>query len=208
PEDERQLVEASHSALIPPLPVGEGVRGRGQPASALAIGVFVNEPVERIASIAETVGLDAIQLSGDETPEMCVAVAELTGLPVLRALRLRTVDDLPLLDEYALAGATLMLDTPAGDGSYGGTGQPGDWRLAAEAARRWPIILAGGLAPGNLAEALAVVAPRGVDVSSGVETAGAKDGTKIAAFLRAAREVDIEWQESGARSVPWPKDHG
>ncbi len=79
----------------------------------------------------------------------------LTGLPVLRALRLRTLDDLPLLDEYALAGATLLLDTPTGDGSYGGTGQTGDWRLAAEAARRWPIILAGGLTPDNLAEALA-----------------------------------------------------
>ena len=68
-----------------------------------------------------------------------------------------------------------MLDTPANDGSYGGTGQTGDWRLAAEAARRWPIILAGGLTPDNLAEALAAVAPRGVDVSSGVETDGAKD---------------------------------
>ena len=73
-----------------------------------------------------------------------------------------------------------------GDGSYGGTGQTGDWRLAAEAARRWPIILAGGLTPDNLAEALAVVAPRGVDVSSGVETDGAKDEMKIADFLRAA----------------------
>jgi indole-3-glycerol phosphate synthase/phosphoribosylanthranilate isomerase len=186
PEHARHLVEAARSALVPPLPVGKEARGRGQPASALAIGVFVNEPVERITSIAETVGLDAVQLSGDESPEMCATVAEITGLPVLRALRLRTVDDLPLLDEYALAGATLMLDTPTSDGSYGGTGQAGDWRLAAEAARRWPIILAGGLAPGNLAEALAVVAPRGVDVSSGVETNGAKDETKIADFLRVA----------------------
>ena len=153
----------------------------------LAVGVFVNEPVARIAEIAAFVGLDAIQLSGDESPETCAAVARATGLPILRALRLRTADDLPLLDDYALAGATLMLDTPSDDGSYGGTGQPGDWRLAAEAARRWPIILAGGLTPDNLAEALAVAAPRGVDVSSGVETNGAKDANKIAAFLRAAR---------------------
>ena len=129
-------------------------------------------------------------------------VAEMTALPVLRALRLRTVDDLPLLDEYALAGATLMLDTPTGDGSYGGTGQTGDWRLAAEAARRWPIILAGGLAPGNLAEALAMVAPRGVDVSSGVETNGAKDETKIADFLRVARKETTKWQAPNARSAP------
>jgi indole-3-glycerol phosphate synthase/phosphoribosylanthranilate isomerase len=186
PEHARTLVEAacSHSALAPPLPrKGEGVRGRGP----LAIGVFVNEPVERIAAIAATVGLDAVQLSGDESPETCTMVANTTGLPVLRAFRLRTADDLTLLDEYALAGAILMLDTPANDGSYGGTGQTGDWRLAAEAARRWPIILAGGLTPDNLAAALTAVAPRGVDVSSGVETDGAKDATKIAHFLRVAR---------------------
>ena len=153
----------------------------------LAIGVFVNELVTSIAEIAAFVGLDAIQLSGDESPETCAAVARATGLPILRALRLRTADDLPLLDDYALAGVTLMLDTPSDDGSYGGIGQPGDWRLAAEAARRWPIILAGGLTPDNLAEALAVAAPRGVDISSGVETNGAKDASKIAAFLRVAR---------------------
>jgi indole-3-glycerol phosphate synthase/phosphoribosylanthranilate isomerase len=191
PDHARQLVLAAHAIPIPPLRVGEGARGRG-----LAIGVFVNEPVERIAEVAAFVGLDAVQLSGDEPPEVCVAVAEATGLQVLRALRLRMADDLPLLDKYALAGATLMLDTPADDGSYGGTGRPGDWRLAAEAARRWPIILAGGLTPDNLAEALAVVAPRGVDVSSGVETNGAKDAAKIAAFLRVAqtssRRPDME----------------
>ncbi|HEX5159683.1 MAG TPA: bifunctional indole-3-glycerol phosphate synthase/phosphoribosylanthranilate isomerase, partial [Ktedonobacterales bacterium] len=189
PEQARTLVEAAGSASGPPSLLGEGGRGRGQPASPhpLAIGVFVNEPAERIAEIAATVGLDAVQLSGDESPEMCAAVAEAAGLPVLRALRPRSLDDLPLLDEYALAGAILMLDTPASDGSYGGTGQMGDWRLAAEAARRWPIILAGGLTPYNLAEALAAVAPRGVDVSSGVETGGAKDTTKIAHFLRVAR---------------------
>jgi phosphoribosylanthranilate isomerase len=112
------------------------------------------------------------------------------------------MDDLPLLDEYALAGAILMLDTPANDGSYGGTGQTGDWRLAAEASRRWPIILAGGLTPANLAEALTVVAPRGVDVSSGVETDGAKDIAKIARFLRVARAMNADWQASGARSAP------
>jgi indole-3-glycerol phosphate synthase / phosphoribosylanthranilate isomerase len=191
PDHARSLVEAahSHSALVPPPSSGEGVRGRGRHASPhpLAIGVFVNESAERIAETVATARLDAIQLSGDESPETCVAVAEATGLPVLRALRLRSVDDLPLLDEYALAGAILMLDTPVNDGSYGGTGETGDWRLAAEAARRWPVILAGGLTPGNLADALAAVTPRGVDVSSGVETDGIKDVDKIAAFLRVAR---------------------
>ncbi|HKW20476.1 MAG TPA: indole-3-glycerol phosphate synthase TrpC [Ktedonobacterales bacterium] len=190
PEHARTLVEVAHSALVPSPSSGEGVRGRG----TLAIGVFVNERVERIAEIAATVGLDAVQLSGDESPETCVAVANATGLPVLRALRLRSTDDLSLLDGYALAGAILMLDTPANDGSYGGTGETGDWRLAAEAARRWPIILAGGLTPDNLTDALAAVAPRGVDVSSGVETEGVKDIAKIAAFLGVARSMHVDWQ--------------
>jgi indole-3-glycerol phosphate synthase/phosphoribosylanthranilate isomerase len=205
PDHAQTLVEAACSALVPPLPrKGEGVRG----SEPLAIGVFVNEPIARIAEIAATVGLDAVQLSGDESPETCAAVAHATGLPVLRALRPRSLDDLPLLDEYALAGAILMLDTPANDGSYGGTGQTGDWRLAAEAARRWPIILAGGLTPDNLAEALAAVAPRGVDVSSGVETDGVKDLAKIAAFLRVARAMNATWQALDARSAPQSEGHG
>lgn len=190
PEHAQTLVEAAHLASRESAQAGfvtTGHPGAVATSSALAIGVFVNESVERIAAIATDVGLDAVQLSGDEPPGVCVAVAEATGLPVLRALRLRTVDDLPLLDDYALAGAILMLDTPAGDGSYGGTGHTGDWRLAAEAARRWPIIMAGGLTPDNLANALAAVTPRGVDVSSGVETNGVKDIAKIAAFLQVAR---------------------
>ncbi|HEU5348206.1 MAG TPA: indole-3-glycerol phosphate synthase TrpC, partial [Ktedonobacterales bacterium] len=169
PEQARQLVEAARTAAAESaqadVVAGEqrsmhGHSGADSTARAhcLAVGVFVNEPAERIAHIAATVGLDAVQLSGDEPPETCVAVAGAAGLPVLRALRLRTADDLSLLDAYALAGVTLMLDTPAIDGSYGGTGQAGDWQLAAEAARRWPIILAGGLAPDNLAGALATVA--------------------------------------------------
>ena len=198
PDHARQLVEVAHKvAAESPLSASGRGRGRGH-----AIGVFVNEPVARIAEIAATVGLDAVQLSGDESPELCVAVADVTGLPVLRALRLRSADDLPLLDDYALAGAIPMLDTPANDGSYGGTGQPGDWQLAAEAERRWPIILAGGLMPDNLAGALAAVAPRGVDVSSGVETDGVKDIAKIEQFLRVARTAGTQRQQRGIRSGP------
>ncbi len=158
----------------------------------LAVGVFVNEPVSSIASIAETVGLDAVQLSGDETPEDCVEVAAATHLPVIKALRLRTVDDLGLLDAYVLAGAIPLLDTPANDGSYGGNGQTGNWELARQAAARWPVILSGGLTPENVAEALAAVNPRGVDVSSGVETDGVKDLAKIEAFIAAARREALQ----------------
>ncbi|HET8909470.1 MAG TPA: indole-3-glycerol phosphate synthase TrpC [Ktedonobacterales bacterium] len=203
PKQARNVMEAASS--------GESARAEfvaaGQPGALsasrpMSIGVFVNEPAERIAEIAATVGLDAIQLSGDASPETCAAIAEDTRLPVLRALRLRSVDDLSQLDDFALVGAILMLDTPADDGSHGGTGRPGDWHLAAEAARRWPIILAGGLTPENLGAALAAVVPRGVDVSSGVETDGVKDIAKIAAFLRVARAAKSQCQESGTGSAP------
>jgi indole-3-glycerol phosphate synthase/phosphoribosylanthranilate isomerase len=154
-----------------------------------AVGIFVNETPEAIAAIMERVGLDAVQLSGDEPPETCAAVAERTGLPTLKALRLRTEADLDALDTYALAGVTLLLDAHV-SGYYGGTGQTGDWVLARRAAARWPVILSGGLSPENVAEAILAVHPRGVDVSSGVETARAKDAAKIQAFIRAAKAAE------------------
>ena len=158
----------------------------GEPTAPLAIGVFVNESAATIASVAEFVGLDAVQLSGDETPETCTEVARSAGMPVLKAVRLRTEADLELLDTYTMAGATLLLDAHV-PGMYGGSGQTGDWELALRAAERWPVILSGGLSPANVAEALAAVCPRGVDVSSGVETDKAKDPAKIHAFINAAK---------------------
>jgi indole-3-glycerol phosphate synthase/phosphoribosylanthranilate isomerase len=162
-------------------------QGKGEENLPRAIGVFVNEPASDIARIAEHVGLDAVQLSGDETPEACTEVAAATNLPVVKALRLRTADDLDLLDAYVRAGVIPLLDTPSRDGSYGGTGQTGDWELARQIAACWPVILSGGLTPENVAEALAAVGPRGVDVSSGVETGGTKDLAKVGAFITAAR---------------------
>jgi indole-3-glycerol phosphate synthase/phosphoribosylanthranilate isomerase/anthranilate synthase/indole-3-glycerol phosphate synthase/phosphoribosylanthranilate isomerase len=166
----------------------------GANAAPLAVGVFVNEAPESVAEYAERVGVGAIQLSGDETPNDCAQVAALTDLLVLKALRLRTEKDFAQLDEYALAGAIIMLDTPK-DGLYGGTGETGDWALAREAARRWPIILSGGLTPENVADAIAAVYPRGVDVSSGVETNKAKDLDKIARFIAAARSASENKRE-------------
>jgi indole-3-glycerol phosphate synthase/phosphoribosylanthranilate isomerase len=157
----------------------------GTHAAPLAVGVFVNEAPATITEYAERAGLDAVQLSGDETPDDCAQVAALADVPVLKALRLGSERDLAQLDDYALAGATLLLDTPK-DGAYGGTGETGDWALARDAARRWPVILSGGLTPKNVAGAMEMVHPRGVDVSSGVETDKAKDLDKIARFIAAA----------------------
>ncbi|MDE3228480.1 MAG: indole-3-glycerol phosphate synthase TrpC, partial [Chloroflexota bacterium] len=157
----------------------------------LAVGVFVNPEPGMASEVARRVGLGAIQLSGDEPPGRCAEIAAATGLPVIKALRLRSADDLARLDDYIRAGATLLLDTPA-RGLYGGAGETGDWALARRAAAKWPVILAGGLTSANVAEAVAAVAPRGVDVSSGVETERAKDLAKIEAFIARARAASAE----------------
>lgn len=166
----------------------------GVNAAPLAVGIFVNERPETVAEYAERARLDAVQLSGDESPDDCARVAVTTGLTVLKALRLRGENDLTQLDEYALAGMTTLLDTPK-DGAYGGTGETGDWALARAAARRWPVILSGGLAPENVADAIEAVHPRGVDVSSGVETNKAKDLDKIACFIAAAQLANEKSRE-------------
>jgi indole-3-glycerol phosphate synthase/phosphoribosylanthranilate isomerase/anthranilate synthase/indole-3-glycerol phosphate synthase/phosphoribosylanthranilate isomerase len=151
-----------------------------------AVGVFVNQPVESIETIARAVGLEMAQLSGDETPEQCAEVAARARLGVIKAVRLRDESDLETLDAYALAGVTLLLDAHA-PGLYGGSGQISDWELARRAAERWPVILAGGLTQDNVADAIATVHPNGVDVSSGVESNKVKDPEKIRAFVAAAR---------------------
>jgi indole-3-glycerol phosphate synthase/phosphoribosylanthranilate isomerase len=180
-ERARRLVRAAHE-------------GAGAHKAPLAVGVFVNEAAEAITEYAGRAGLDAIQLSGDETPKACARCASLTGVPVLKALRLRSERDLTLSDEYALAGAIILLDTPK-DGAYGGTGETGDWELARAVTRRWPVILSGGLTPDNVAGAIAAVHPRGVDVSSGVETTEAKDLDKIARFIAAAQSASAKSRE-------------
>ncbi len=158
---------------------------------ALPVGVFVNPGAQQVAEIAHRVGLGAIQLSGHESAQHCAQVGAASGLPVIKAVRLRHASDLTLVDDYLHAGATLLLDTPA-PGLYGGAGETGDWSLARQVAERWPVILAGGLTPANVAQAIVEVAPRGVDVSSGVETDKAKDIAKIQAFIAKARAAEAQ----------------
>ena len=153
---------------------------------ARVVGVFVNEAPERILEIAAECELDAVQLSGDEP----IAWArELAGRTLLKAVRL---DQAPVEAEWLAAelpGVHLLVDAHA-PGAYGGTGVLADWDRAARLARRRPIVLAGGLTPENVGAAIRQVRPWCVDVSSGVETAGAKDAEKIRAFIRAARLAD------------------
>jgi indole-3-glycerol phosphate synthase/phosphoribosylanthranilate isomerase/anthranilate synthase/indole-3-glycerol phosphate synthase/phosphoribosylanthranilate isomerase len=184
--DHRRVTVDQAATIMAATFYGEGVQGY--------IGVFVNESAQTIAAIVDTLHLDAVQLSGDETPDECAQVAAITGRAVLKALRPRTEPDLARLDEYALTGAIICLDTPK-DGVYGGTGETGDWALAREAARRWPVILSGGLTPDNIADALNAIHPRGVDVSSGVETNKEKDLDKIARFIAAAQSANDKGRE-------------
>ncbi|HZC79178.1 MAG TPA: indole-3-glycerol phosphate synthase TrpC [Ktedonobacterales bacterium] len=157
-------------------------------AGLLAAGVFVNEAIDEVIAMRDDVGLSAIQLGGDETPVYCAELAARVSCLLIKSLRLRDDADLDRLDAYALAGATLLLDAHV-PGMYGGSGTLGNWELARRAAARWPVILSGGLTPANVAPAIAAVGPRGVDVSSGIETAKVKDPDKMRAFVRAAREA-------------------
>lgn len=159
----------------------EDALGRAGP---LAVGVFADQTPEEVNDIAERTGIDLIQLSGGEDG----AFARLVRRPVLRTVhvRPRTAAADVLAAAVPGAGAAIHLDTDGG-AARGGTGVAFDWNVAAGAGRALPVMLAGGLTPGNVADAIAAARPWAVDVSSGVETNGAKDAGKVRAFLRAAR---------------------
>ena len=155
------------------------------PPFVLSVGVFVNQDQETIRNMYNECGLAFAQLHGDETPAFC----ESLGRPVLRALRLRDRGSLLALAEYKgrMGVRGFVVDAFSAE-AYGGTGQTVDWSLAREVAKAAPILLAGGLTPGNVQEAVRQVQPYGVDVSSGVEERpGKKDHEKIRAFTQAIR---------------------
>lgn len=152
------------------------------PATITTVGVFVNESSDEIARTMERANLTAVQLHGDEP----ATYAQDLAWPILKSVTLATAT------EVAAAWSddtTLLLDA-ADSERRGGTGQQVDWAAAATLARARRIVLAGGLTPANVAEAIAAVRPYGVDVSSGVEDApGVKNPEKVARFLAAARKA-------------------
>lgn len=161
--------------------VGEIVRRL--PPQVLAFGVFVNPVFEEARDIAASCGLGGIQLHGDETPEQCAPFAP---LKVWKAFRIRDEGSLKPLPRYAVDAWLLDAHSPKG---LGGTGERFNWELAVRAKSLGrPVVLAGGLTPENVAEAVRQVRPWGVDVSSGVEAApGQKDHGKVRAFIAAAK---------------------
>lgn len=148
-----------------------------------AIGVFVNESRDNVEKIAADCGLYAVQLHGDEKQSDFVDMP----VPVWRSIRLCAETWRPLPENWQVSRYVIDADVP---GLYGGTGTSADWKSASGLADRYPVMLAGGLTPGNVADAVRIVKPVGVDVSSGVEAEpGKKDHDKIKAFIRRAKEV-------------------
>jgi phosphoribosylanthranilate isomerase len=159
------------------------------PPFVLPIGVFVNEDSLVVRNLMDECGLALAQLHGDESPFYC----ESLGRPSLKAIRLKNRDSFLALAEFrGRANVRGFLVDAYSEQAYGGTGRTVDWALAQEAARASPVLLAGGLTPANVSEAIQVVRPYGVDVSSGVEERpGKKDPVKVRAFIEAARLVSL-----------------
>jgi len=153
----------------------------------LLVGVFADANAEAINRTAEAVGLDLVQLSGDEPWDLCGQLS----LPILKAVKVKDGMSAEEIIAALRPGAVPLLDTDV-EGALGGTGRPFDWSVAAAVARRFPIVLAGGLTPDNVGEAVRRVRPWAVDVSSGVETDGVKDVEKVCAFIAAVREASAE----------------
>lgn len=151
---------------------------RALPPFVCKVGVFVDEDPERVREISDLVGLDALQLHGEETPEICAAF----DLPVIKSIKVRGPESLDALTRYRVAGYLLDTHVP-GAAAPGGSGRTFDWSLAARAREAGPIVLSGGLTPDNVEEAITKARPYAVDVASGVETDGDKDPSKIRAFV-------------------------
>ena len=157
------------------------------------VGVFVNSAVEDVKDILETCSLDLAQLHGDETPEMLEAL-DGKAFKAFRGVVDVETDTLSGTRNRMIAnGEPAFLVDAAVKDLYGGSGVTADWNGAAELAKKYPLLLAGGLTPENVAEAVGRVKPWGVDVASGVESApGEKDARKMKAFVRAVRSVSSD----------------
>lgn len=146
-----------------------------------AVGVFVNAPAKLIIDTIKTVRLDAVQFHGNESEEFIRQAKMETGLPIIKAFRISSAEDL----EKACASSADMILL---DNGKGGTGKSFDWSLLKDVPR--DFMLAGGLGPDNAAEAVRTVRPWGLDASSGLEIDGFKDYDKIIEFMDAVRSTD------------------
>ena len=159
-----------------------------------AVGLFADQPLEEVAGTINACGLDLAQLCGQESPDYCRQVADRTGVEIIKVLHISASEAVGgglggRLAPYQQAGCYITLDRLV-EGLQGGTGQSFDWEVAAQLSKEGrKFLLAGGLTPENVAQAVKQVNPWGVDVSTGVETGGLKDEAKIRAFIRNARSA-------------------
>ena len=155
---------------------------RALPPLISTVGVFVNETPDRVRTVADAVGLSGVQLHGDEVVSDWARFPR----PVLKAMPIEQYATSP----WRTARAAILVDAhdPV---TIGGTGRTIDWEAARDIAATRPLVLAGGLTPDNVAEAVTLVAPWGVDVASGVEQSpGVKDPARVLAFVQAVRAAD------------------
>jgi len=165
PEKARQIIKA-----LPPM--------------VQTVGVFVDEDLGEVSLVAEMCGLDILQFHGSESAEYCDSLDR----RVIKAVRLRNRQDLKILAKYDGVVHALLLDTYVPD-KLGGTGMSFNWQWAVEARKYGRIILAGGLNPENVAAAISIAKPYGVDASSSVEhSPGVKDHEKMAQFIERAHK--------------------
>jgi phosphoribosylanthranilate isomerase len=183
PDEARRIAEAAERLSLSPE----------------VVGVFVNSPADEVNRIAAYCLLDRVQLSGNEDGDYCRRIER----PIIKVVHITTataadqiMEELEAFRRLGLENDPIyMLDTKTG-GAFGGSGRVFDWRLAAIAATRFPIIVAGGLSPANVNGLIEQVKPWAVDVSSGVETDGRKDAVKITNFIKATRNADREMEDS------------
>ena len=179
PKSPRCLTVEQAAALAAEVPLG-----------VAKVALTVNATDAELDEITGAVPLDMLQLHGKESPERVAEVKARYGLPVMKAIGIADAEDLPQIDLYSEVADQLLIDAkpPKNADLPGGNGLAFDWRLLA-GRKYWqkPWMLAGGLTPDNVAEAIRMTGARQVDVSSGVESApGVKDAERIAAFVTAA----------------------
>ena len=157
---------------------------RKLPALVSTVGIFVNWDSASIIALAKSLRLSAVQLHGDESAAITTECAR--HFPVIKAFRAGSKFQFSQFRIHS-AAASFLMDAATSEmksKNYGGTGRPADWKIAKRAAEKYPILLAGGLTPENIAEAIFTVRPYAVDVASGVESRpGLKDSGKLRAFF-------------------------
>ena len=194
PRSRRRLDEDDARELV------RAFRERWQDGGPQWMGVFANQPLEEVNRLLTHCDMDLAQLSGQESTDYCAQVSR----PVVKVVHVRidapqedVLEDVQrALNAYRDSVCMIQLDTYK-EGVLGGTGQVFDWDVASELARSHSFVLAGGLSPENVTEAIARVRPWGLDVSSGVETDGRKDAAKIVRFIEQVQRTDKELSTSG-----------